>query len=41
MSSRLNRLLNNYANHISVPWQKGLAGVQTHFQTLVAISLRR
>jgi hypothetical protein len=28
MSSRLNRLLNNYANHISVPWQKGLAGVQ-------------
>jgi hypothetical protein len=28
MSSRLNRLLNNYTNHISVPWQKGLAGVQ-------------
>lgn len=28
MSSRLNRLLNNYASHISVPWQKGLAGVQ-------------
>lgn len=28
MSSRLNRLLQNYANHISVPWQKGLAGVQ-------------
>ena len=28
MSSRLDRLLNNYTNHISVPWQKGLAGVQ-------------
>lgn len=28
MSSRLKRVLNNYANYISVPWQKGLAGVQ-------------
>ena len=28
MSSRLNRLLHNYQNHISVPWQTGLAGVQ-------------
>jgi len=28
MSSRLKRLLHNYQNHISVPWQKGLAGVQ-------------
>ena len=28
MSSRLKRVLTNYANYISVPWQKGLAGVQ-------------
>ena len=28
MSSRLNRLLQNYQNHIDVPWQSGLAGVQ-------------
>jgi len=28
MSNRLNRLLHNYQNHISVPWQAGLAGVQ-------------
>lgn len=28
MSSRLNRLLHHYQNHISVPWQTGLASVQ-------------
>jgi hypothetical protein len=28
MSSRLNRLLQNYQKHISVPWQTGLAGAQ-------------
>ncbi len=28
MSSRLKRLLHHYQNHISVPWQTGLAGVQ-------------